>query len=68
MCIHKKKPGHSMCRECYLGTEEYNKEKSRLKKVRTERNNRIRYKSKKRFTCEMGYADCELRKFCNGDC
>lgn len=20
------------------------------------------------FTCEMGYGDCELRGYCNGDC
>lgn len=20
------------------------------------------------FTCEMGYYDCELRMYCNGDC
>lgn len=20
------------------------------------------------FKCEMGYGDCELRRYCNGDC
>lgn len=25
-------------------------------------------RGRRNFTCEMGYGDCELRGYCNGDC
>lgn len=60
------KAGHDKCRRCHLGDTKYFQEKGRLKVVRSKRhmNN---YWRKHRY-CEMGYADCEARGYCNGDC
>ena len=63
------KAGHTQCRACFIGEVEYKKEKERLKKVRTKRHksNTWRKQWRKRI-CEMGYMDCILRGYCNGDC
>ena len=54
---------HTMCRKCFIGEERYKKEKDRISKVRIKRR---MYKPK--WSCSMGYENCNRRKYCNGDC
>ena len=73
-CNNKLKPkavlrGYTLCYSCDFlekhGTEKWVENNSRLL---TARRNRHRRKRSRKFTCEMGYGDCEARGFCNGDC
>lgn len=66
-CISCKQPkakdNHTKCRKCYLGKEKYLQEKQRLSKIKEQRKYR-----RPKWQCDMNYTDCNLRKFCNGDC
>lgn len=67
-CVKILKKGHDRCHTCFLrdtrGEEAVAKYIARKKKQRiTRMKNRPR-----RMRCEMGWASCEARGFCNGDC
>lgn len=69
-CGFNTKKGYPLCYHCYLkkksGVDFANATFARLKLNNIKRHQRNSWR--KRRTCEMGYADCELRGYCNGDC
>lgn len=48
--------------------EEYLAEGLKRAKSRRRKRNQRPKAHRRRFTCDMGYADCEMRGYCNGDC
>ena len=52
--------------------EEYLAERKRRNHLRKQKRHdnkcHERWRRKKYWVCDMGYTDCNLRGFCNGDC
>jgi hypothetical protein len=46
---------------------EYGLERIRRAKIRKDKRKNKR-RNKRTFQCEIGYGDCEMRGYCNGDC
>jgi len=51
-----------------LARAEYEAEGIRRAKARRRIRNQRPKTYKRNFTCDMGYYECELRGYCNGDC
>lgn len=70
-CGRNTKGDKPLCYYCYLteksGASFALATKARLHLNNVKRHERNRWR-KKKFSCEMGYGECERRGFCNGDC
>jgi NMD protein affecting ribosome stability and mRNA decay len=69
-CGNKTKGNKPLCYKCYL-TKKSGVDFAKNTVLRLQQNNvkrHIRNSWRRKFTCEMGYGDCELRGYCNGDC
>lgn len=70
-CGKNTKKGYALCYRCHLietkGIDFANAKFARLQERNVKRHIRNSWR-KRHFTCEMGYGDCELRGYCNGDC
>lgn len=64
----KNTKGKPLCYYCYLvETRGEAQAKARISTLQM-RNIRRHLRRPSKFQCDMGYSDCELRGFCNGDC